>query len=45
MILATLVLTVATLLVTAASGSSALLWVAGPLVGVALGSLSAVTGS
>ncbi|MGI8756751.1 MAG: MFS transporter [Acidimicrobiales bacterium] len=41
-ILATLVLTIATLVVTAASGSSALLWVAGPLVGVALGSLSAV---
>jgi len=41
-VLGTLVITVATLVATAATGSSALLWVAGPLVGVALGSLSAV---
>jgi len=41
-VLGTLVITVATLAATAATGSSALLWVAGPLVGVALGSLSAV---
>ena len=41
-VLGTLVVTVLTLVATAASGSSALLWVAGPLVGIALGSLSAV---
>ncbi|MBA2793203.1 MAG: MFS transporter, partial [Thermoleophilaceae bacterium] len=41
-ILGTLVITVVTLVATAATGSSALLWVAGPFVGIALGSLSAV---
>ena len=41
-VLGTLVVTVCTLVATAASGSSALLWVVGPLVGIALGSLSAV---
>jgi UMF1 family MFS transporter len=40
--LATLVLVIAALLATAASGSSALLWVVGPIVGIVLGSLSAV---
>ncbi len=41
-ILATLAMTVAALVVGAGTGSSALLWVLGPLVGIALGSLSAV---
>ena len=41
-VLGTLVLTVITLVATAATGSSDLLWVAGPMVGIALGSLSTV---
>jgi UMF1 family MFS transporter len=41
-ILATLVVTVAALIAAAATGSSALLWIVGPAVGIALGSLSAV---
>ena len=41
-VLGTLVVTVVTLLVGAGTGSSALLWVVGPLVGIALGSLSTV---
>jgi len=41
-VLATLAITVAALAVAAATGSSALLWVLAPLIGVALGSLSAV---
>ena len=41
-VLATLTITVVTLVVGAGTGSSALLWVLGPVVGMALGSLSAV---
>ncbi len=41
-VLATLAIAVAALALTAVTGASALLWVAGPLIGVALGSLSAV---
>ncbi len=41
-VLATLAMTITVLVVGAGTGSSALLWVIGPLVGVALGSLSAV---
>ncbi len=41
-ILATLTLAVAGLLAVAISGSSELLWVVGPLIGIVLGSLSAV---
>ena len=41
-ILGTLTMTIAALLVGALTGSSALLWVLGPLIGIALGSLSAV---
>lgn len=41
-VLGTLAMTVAALGVGAGTGSSALLWVLGPLIGVALGSLSAV---
>ncbi len=41
-VLGTLAMTIAALVIGAATGSSALLWVIGPLVGVALGSLSAV---
>jgi len=41
-VLATLVITVASLAITAATGVSELLWVAGPMLGFALGSLSAV---
>ncbi|HTN22498.1 MAG TPA: MFS transporter [Solirubrobacteraceae bacterium] len=41
-VLGTLVMIVVALVVGAGTGSSALLWVLGPLVGVALGSLSAV---
>ena len=41
-VLGTLALTVVTLLVGAVTGSSALLWVVGPMVGIALGSLSTV---
>ena len=41
-ILGTLAMTIAVLVVGAGTGSSALLWVLGPLVGIALGSLSAV---
>ena len=41
-VLGTLAVTIATLVATALTGSSALLWAAGPLVGIALGSLSAV---
>ena len=41
-VLFTLAVTVATLALGAATGSSALLWVLGPVVGMALGSLSAV---
>jgi len=41
-VLVTLAVTVATLLLGAGTGSSALLWVLGPVVGMALGSLSAV---
>ncbi|MGI8624763.1 MAG: MFS transporter, partial [Solirubrobacteraceae bacterium] len=41
-VLGTLALTIAVLLAGAGTGSSALLWVLGPLVGIALGSLSAV---
>ena len=41
-VLATLAMTVVALLVGAATGSSELLWVLGPLIGIALGSLSAV---
>jgi UMF1 family MFS transporter len=41
-VLATLWMTIATLVAAAATGSSALLWVLGPMVGIALGSLSAV---
>ena len=41
-ILGTLVITISTLVAVAVTGSSLLLWVAGPLVGIALGSLSAV---
>lgn len=40
-VLVTLIATVATLALGAATGSSALLWVLGPVVGIALGSLSA----
>ncbi|MBW3651989.1 MAG: MFS transporter [Actinobacteria bacterium] len=41
-VLGTLAMTVAALVVGAGTGSSALLWVLGPLIGIALGSLSAV---
>ena len=41
-ILATLTMTVAALVIGAGTGSSALLWLLGPLIGIALGSLSAV---
>ncbi len=41
-VLVTLAVTVVTLLLGAGTGSSALLWVLGPVVGMALGSLSAV---
>ena len=41
-VLVTLAVTVATLVIGAGTGSSALLWVLGPVVGIALGSLSAV---
>ncbi|MDQ3630510.1 MAG: MFS transporter [Actinomycetota bacterium] len=41
-VLVTLAVTVATLVLGAGTGSSALLWVLGPVVGMALGSLSAV---
>jgi len=41
-VLGTLTMTIAALLVGAGTGSSALLWVLGPLIGIALGSLSAV---
>jgi UMF1 family MFS transporter len=41
-VLATLAITAATLVVGAGTGSSALLWVLAPLIGAALGSLSAV---
>ena len=41
-VLGTLTITVVTLVIGAGTGSSALLWVLGPLVGIALGSLSAV---
>ena len=41
-VLGTLAVTVVTLVVGAGTGSSALLWVVGPLVGIALGSLSTV---
>jgi len=41
-VLVTLAVTVATLVVGAGTGSSTLLWVLGPVVGIALGSLSAV---
>ncbi|MDQ3730366.1 MAG: MFS transporter [Actinomycetota bacterium] len=41
-VLATLVVAISALVLTAATGLSAMLWVAGPLMGVALGSLSAV---
>jgi UMF1 family MFS transporter len=41
-ILGTLTITIAALVIGAVTGSSALLWVLGPLIGIALGSLSAV---
>ena len=41
-VLGTLAMTIAALVVGAGTGSSALLWVLGPLIGIALGSLSAV---
>jgi MFS transporter, UMF1 family len=41
-VLGTLTMTIAALVIGAGSGSSALLWVLGPLIGIALGSLSAV---
>ena len=41
-VLGTLAMTIAALVVAAATGSSALLWVLGPVIGIALGSLSAV---
>jgi len=41
-ILGTLTMTVVALVIGAGTGSSALLWVLGPLIGIALGSLSAV---
>jgi UMF1 family MFS transporter len=41
-VLGTLAITVAALVIGAGTGSSALLWVLGPLIGIALGSLSAV---
>ena len=41
-VIGTLAVTIATLVATALTGSGALLWAAGPLVGIALGSLSAV---
>jgi len=41
-VLGTLVLTITVLVAAAGTGSSALLWVLGPCVGIALGSLSAV---
>jgi len=41
-VLGTLAMTITVLVIGAGTGSSALLWVIGPLVGVALGSLSAV---
>jgi len=41
-VLVTLAVTVATLVIGAGTGSSTLLWVLGPVVGIALGSLSAV---
>ena len=41
-VLGTLAITAATLVIGAGTGSSALLWVLGPLIGIALGSLSAV---
>jgi UMF1 family MFS transporter len=41
-VLGTLAMTIGALVIGAGTGSSALLWVIGPLVGVALGSLSAV---
>ncbi len=41
-ILGTLTMTIAALVIGAVTGSSALLWVLGPLIGIALGSLSAV---
>ena len=41
-VLGTLTLTVVALLATAVTGSGALLWVVGPVIGVVLGSLSAV---
>jgi UMF1 family MFS transporter len=41
-VLGTLTMTIAALVIGAGSGSSTLLWVLGPLIGIALGSLSAV---
>jgi UMF1 family MFS transporter len=41
-VLGTLAITVAALVIGAGTGSSALLWVLGPIIGIALGSLSAV---
>jgi UMF1 family MFS transporter len=41
-VLGTLVMTIVALVVGAGTGSSALLWVLGPVIGIALGSLSAV---
>jgi UMF1 family MFS transporter len=41
-VLGTLTMTVVALVIGAGTGSSALLWVLGPLIGIALGSLSAV---
>ena len=41
-ILGTLTMTIAALIVGAGTGSSAVLWVLGPIIGIALGSLSAV---
>lgn len=41
-VLGTLAMTIAALVIGAGTGSSALLWVLGPVVGIALGSLSAV---
>ena len=42
MILATLAMTIVALVLGAGTGSSAALWVLGPVIGIALGSLSAV---
>jgi UMF1 family MFS transporter len=41
-VLGTLWITIATLVLAAGTGSSAILWLLGPMVGIALGSLSAV---